>query len=287
MSSINYFTGYGLINQSSQQDVASIDSALATFGSSAESLSTSIERGNVDASEASKSLLEAKNSVQQSVRHWARGVSDKSTKMVDDVLAHQQNHLAMVSTVLGSTADLVDAVILSTRNHLASEAQAAERSKALAHQVAAAEIVRLRAQNDLLARMLSEEKSKTAKLRTELVQNLTNMIVGFTDAQDESWTKAVEGVRSANEVGMGEMEVYGDQVEVDWEERTGRAREVDEKLGVADGKAKRQRTNGEHVSLVYYRCPLVGIADPTGTWRSHDGCTKSFGAVWSTDQRRG
>lgn len=170
--------------------------------------------------------------------------------MVDDVLEHQQNHLAMVSTVLGSTADLVDAVILSTRTHLAAEAQAAERSKALAHQTAATEIKRLRAQNDLLSKMLSQEKAKTAKLRTELVQNLTNMIVGFTDAQDESWTQAVAGVREANELGMVEMEQYGDRVEEDWDERTRRSRNVDDDLRVAEGSVKRQRTDGQHVSLL-------------------------------------
>jgi kinesin family protein 11 len=233
--------------QTSQQDIASIDQALATFGTSAECLTTSIQRGNVDASEASRSLLEAKNSVQQSVRDWAQGVSDKSTKMVDDVLEHQQNHLTMVSTVLGSTADLVDNVILSTRTHLAAEAQAAERSKALAHKTAAAEIVRLRSQNEMLTRMLVDEKAKTAKLRTELVANLTNMIVGFTDAQDESWTTAVEGVQKANEVGMGEMERYGDVVEADWEEKTSRSRAVEEQLQGMQGNVKRQKMDGQHV----------------------------------------
>jgi len=207
-----------------------------------------MQQGNIDASEASRSLLEAKNSVQQSVRDWASGVSAKSTKMVDDVLEHQQNHLAMVSTVLGSTADLVDNVITTTRTHLASEAAAAERSKALAHQTAAAEIRRLRAQNDMLTRMLSEEKTKTSKLRTELVQNLTNMIVGFTDAQDASWTTAVEGVKMANEEGMGEMERYGDLVEEDWEEKVGRAEVVEKELQGAQGSSKRQRVDGQHVS---------------------------------------
>lgn len=232
----------------SQQDLASIDAALLAFGSSAETLSSSIQRGEVDASEAGRSLLEAKNSVQQSVRSWAQGVSDKSTKMVDDVLDHQQNHLSMVSSVLGSTSDLVDAVILSTRTHLAAEAEAAERSKILAHRTAAAEIVRLRGQNDLLARMLSAEKAKTAKLRTELLQNLTSLIHGFTDAQDESWTTAVEGVKEANTLGMGEMERYGDQVEHEWEDRTRRAEAVEQDLQDVQGKAKRQRTDGTHVS---------------------------------------
>ena len=200
--------------------------------------------------------------------------------MVDDVLEHQQSHLAMVSTVLGSTADLVDNVITTTRTHLASEAAAAERSKALAHQTAAAEIRRLRAQNDMLTRMLSSEKAKTAKLRTELVQNLTNMIVGFTDAQDASWTQAVEGVKMANEEGMGEMERYGDLVEEEWEEKVGRAEIVEKELQSAQGSSKRQRVDGQHVSPSCDRILMVG------PWRGYYWCTKSIGTVWSTYQGR-
>lgn len=243
-----------LIDQTSQRDMAAIDAALLTFGNSAESLSTSIQRGEVDAAEAGRSLLAAKNSVQRSVREWAQAVSDRSTKVVDDVLEHQQGHLSTVSSVLASTADLVDNVISATRAHLSAEAEAAERSKASAHQIAAAEIVRLRGQNDLLARMLSDEKAKTARLRTELVQNLTNLIHGFTDAQDESWTHAVEGIKVGNEAGMGDMERYGDLVEQESEARRRRTDSVEQDLEEVHGSAKRQRTEGINVSRQLVLC---------------------------------
>ena len=200
--------------------------------------------------------------------------------MVDDVLEHQQQHLTMVSSVLGSTANLVDVVILSTRQHLAAEAEAAEKSKVLAHRTAAAEIVRLRTQNDLLARMLSEEKAKTTKLRTELVQNLTSLIHGFTDAQDESWTNAVEGVKLANEAGMSEMEHYGDQVELISEERERRAEGIEMELQGVQGQAKRQRTDGEHVSpLVSHEKVQSGKADVPGDWGGHDWSSQSIGTL--------
>lgn len=228
--------------------MAAIDSALSTFGTSAESLSTSIQRGETDAAEAGRALLAAKNSVQQIVRDWSRNVSDRSTAMVDDVLEHQQSHLSVVSSVLGSTADMIDSVIRSTRQHMAAEAAASERSKQLAHQMAAAEIVRLRSQNEMLARMLGNEKAKSAKLRTELVSNLTSMIHGFTDAQDESWTTAVEGVKQANTAGMAQIERYGDQVEHEWDEHTQRAERVEQELRGVESSTKRQRTDGQHVS---------------------------------------
>ncbi len=62
----------------------------------AKHLSRSVEHGQVDDSKASASLLEVKDEVQASVRDWARGVSNKSTRMVEDLLEHQQEHLSMV-----------------------------------------------------------------------------------------------------------------------------------------------------------------------------------------------
>ena len=60
----------------------------------------------------------------------------------------------------------------------------------------------------MLARLLQDEKRKTASLRTELIGNLTNLIVGFTDTQEASLDAAITSVQSANEEGMGTMQAY-------------------------------------------------------------------------------
>jgi kinesin family protein 11 len=60
-------------------------------------LSKQHKKGLHEASETSAALLKVKDEVQTSVREWAKGVSEKSTRMVGELLEHQQEHLSMVS----------------------------------------------------------------------------------------------------------------------------------------------------------------------------------------------
>jgi len=82
--------------QGSQRDMANLETSFSAFNKMTNHLAKSIDHGQVDASQASASLLAVKDEVQASVREWARGVSDKSTRMVEDLLEHQQEHLSMV-----------------------------------------------------------------------------------------------------------------------------------------------------------------------------------------------
>jgi kinesin family protein 11 len=143
----------------------------------------------------------------------------------------------------------VEAVITTARDHLAAEAQANERSKRLAQSTAQAEINRLQAQNAMLGRMLAGEKAKTSKLRTELVQNMTQMIVSFTDAQDQSWSEAVGQVQVANDAGAAGMGEFNAQVNSDWEKAGERQAGVQKQLAMAGRTVTTQRASGQEVSV--------------------------------------
>jgi hypothetical protein len=102
----------------------------------------------------------------------------------------------------------------------------------------------LRAQNVLLAKLLGEEKAKAARLRTELIGNLTNLIVGFTDAQDALWSEVVDKVQVANEQGVGEMERWIGQAEEVHAESSRRTESMRGELVMAEGTATSQREAG-------------------------------------------
>lgn len=142
---------------------------------------------------------------------------------------------------------MVEAVISTTRAHFTSEARAHEAAAQLAQATAQAEISRLQAQNALLGRMLTDEKAKTAKLRTELVHNLTQMIVSFTDEQDRSWSQAVGQVQLENETGVAEMSRFSARAESASVEAHDRRKGMMEEMGTADATVKSQRRAGEEV----------------------------------------
>ncbi|WWD19337.1 hypothetical protein CI109_103796 [Kwoniella shandongensis] len=232
--------------ETSQRDLAALEKSFTAFNDLAKRMAASNEKGQREAAETSKTLLAVKEEVQSSVREWAKGVSERSQKMVEDLLEHQQEHLTMVGSVLGSTADLVDAVITTARDHLAAEAASSLASRDAALRASSSEISRLQSQNLLLARLLSQEKAKTAKLRSELIGNLTSMIENFTDAQDASWTEVVDQVKVENEKGVEEMQTFGVEVRGEWEQREQQRGTVRGDLVVAEETGRKQREAGQN-----------------------------------------
>jgi kinesin family protein 11 len=91
---------------------------------------------------------------------------------------------------------------------------------------------------------LSEEKRKTATLRTELVSNLTNLIVGFTDAQEVSLDSALTSVTAANDAGMREMQAFAHGAGEAYAEGDGPRRAAEEELGMASRTMVKQREVG-------------------------------------------
>ncbi|WVQ72707.1 hypothetical protein IAR50_002267 [Cryptococcus sp. DSM 104548] len=231
--------------QATQHDLAHLDKAFAAFSDLAQKLSASNEKGQRESADMSKSLLAVKDEVQNSVREWAQGVSERSKSMVDELLEHQQLHLTAVGSVLASTSDLVEAIITTSQQHLATEAAAALRARELAIQRSASEADRLRAQNNLLMTLLAEEKSKTAKLRTDLIGNLTSMIQDFTDAQDEGWSGVVDKAKRDNQAGIESLEEFGEQVGAAWVEGEGRRKVFESEAATGREAGARQKELGE------------------------------------------
>ena len=106
---------------------------------------------------------------------------------------------------------------------------------------------RLRSQNDLLIRLLSEERSKTARLRTDLVQNFTQMIETFTDAQDSSLSKAVADVQGGNQLSLTAMETFSREMEECHAESSRRAGRFQDDLSKARETGTVQRGTGQEV----------------------------------------
>ncbi|WVO21392.1 uncharacterized protein IAS62_002700 [Cryptococcus decagattii] len=231
--------------QATQHDLAALDRSFVAFNDLSQKLASSNEKGQREACDLSKSLLAVKDEVQSSVREWVQGVSDRSKSMVDELLEHQQQHLTVVGSVLDSTASLVDAFITTAQEHLAAESVSALHARDLAVQTSSSEIARLRSQNVFLAKLLSEEKAKTAKLRTELIGNLTSMIENFTDEQDKGWSAVVDKVKMGNEKSVEKMEELDEEARRVWEEGDGRRKLFENQVRSGGEKAVLQKGEGQ------------------------------------------
>ncbi|KAJ6496722.1 kinesin 2 [Mycena vitilis] len=105
---------------------------------------------------------------------------------------------AAVERALKSMGSVVDNVVREACSFVEAERSSVAETKALAANTAAAELVRLRKQNELLARMLEDEKLRGEKAKDELLQRVSGLLGDFTKERDRGLREAVGIVQSAN-----------------------------------------------------------------------------------------
>ncbi|KAG6814360.1 hypothetical protein H0H92_010946 [Tricholoma furcatifolium] len=128
-----------------------------------------------------------------------------------------------IEEVLTAMLSLVDSVVHSTVEFVTAERENIQRAKELADGVSREEVNRLKRQNELLAKMLNEEKIKGGKAKDELIRRVSNLLGEFTIERDRSLREVTEVVQLRNREGeeeinafkekhehlMGQMESYG------------------------------------------------------------------------------
>jgi kinesin family protein 11 len=253
-------------SQESTAHLRELDTTFNSFNGLVKTLSSSIDEGKLGGSDATTQILAIKDEVQASVRSWSQDISARSTQMTEYLLDHQEEHLNVVGKVLDSTTQLLDAVITAARENIASQAMTFATSQALVTKATDAEITRLRAQNDLLTRLLTEEQTKSATLRTDLINNITSMIVGFTDSQDASLRAAVGKVNAGNDSGIEKVGAFASQHAAVIEQGSRLAASFSTNLESWSADVEGHRGQGDEVSQSC-RLPMLITGTRNGRYR--------------------
>ncbi|KAJ7774581.1 kinesin-domain-containing protein [Mycena maculata] len=146
-----------------------------------------------------------------------------------------------VEKALKAMGSLVENVVREARSFVEAERDSVVEAKLLAANAAAAEMTRLRNQNELLGRMLEEQKLKGEKAKDELLQRVSGMLGEFTRERDRGLREAVGIVQNGNikaEEGMKVFErKHGEIVET----MENKGKEVARGVEKWGGDAKRTR----------------------------------------------
>ncbi|CAK9781322.1 kinesin-domain-containing protein [Cutaneotrichosporon oleaginosum] len=192
----------------SESHMASLDASLGALNALAATFTHSVAEDKTAFAEAGAAILAVRDEVQGAAKGWARAMDSRSSRMVEELVAHQRAHLSTVQGVLDTTSQLVDAVIAAAQDHVAAQDAQAQRVAALASQAAADEIGRLRAQNRHLAQVLVEERKHGAQARTDLLSGIAGLVERFSEHQDARFGSALASVRSANDTSVDRMEAF-------------------------------------------------------------------------------
>jgi kinesin family protein 11 len=144
---------------------------------------------------------------------------------------------------------LVENVVREARSFVEAERDSVVEAKMLASNAAAAEMSRLRNQNELLTRMLEDEKLRGEKAKDELLQRVSGLLGEFTKERDRGLWDAAGILQDRNvkaEEGMKLFErKHGEIVEA----MAAKGKEVARGVEEQGGFAKRTRDGGLKVCL--------------------------------------
>ncbi|KAF8208433.1 hypothetical protein K438DRAFT_2068028 [Mycena galopus ATCC 62051] len=115
---------------------------------------------------------------------------------------------ATVEKALKAMGSAVESVVREACAFVDSERALVTETKELAASTSAAEITRLRTQNQLLARMLEEERLRGDKAKDELLQRVSGLLGEFTKERDRGLREAVGIVQAANVKAEEGMKVF-------------------------------------------------------------------------------
>ncbi|KAF8212191.1 kinesin 2 [Mycena galopus ATCC 62051] len=115
---------------------------------------------------------------------------------------------ATVEKALKAMGSAVESVVREACAFVDSERALVAETKELAASTSAAEITRLRTQNQLLTRMLEEERLRGDKAKDELLQRVSGLLGEFTKERDRGLREAVGIVQAANVKAEEGMKVF-------------------------------------------------------------------------------
>lgn len=152
---------------------------------------------------------------------------------------------------LKAMGSVVENVVREACSFVEAERSSVVEAKQLAVSTAAAEMTRLRNQNELLTRMLKDEKLRGEKAKDELLQRVSGLLGEFTKERDRGLREAVGIVQAGNvkaEEGVKVFERKHGEI-VDTMEAKGK--EVAKGVEKWGGDAKRTRDGALKVCILF------------------------------------
>ncbi|KAG8944135.1 kinesin motor protein cin8 [Tulasnella sp. 424] len=140
---------------------------------------------------------------------WEGDLNESCQVLSGQIVAACEAGVETATKAFKSAIATIEDVTKEAQDFVQAERQAMSDIITISEEASAAEISRLRNQNNLLTTLLDSEKVKAEKMRDDLIKQVSSLLCGFTDARDRSMREAIDSVRADIREGqqqMGEVE---------------------------------------------------------------------------------
>jgi hypothetical protein len=122
--------------------------------------------------------------------------TDSCSRLASQLLESSRSSAERMKSGLAAIIEITSDIAQAAQSHVTDSAARIQAVQDLAQARTAQELVALREQNELLAQLLDDERTKARTMRDELAANISRLLVGFTDDRDRSLTEAVGSVQA-------------------------------------------------------------------------------------------
>ena len=156
--------------------------------------------------------------------------------------------------VLGS---LVETIACEARDYVRAEQKSIAQADLLVNKMANTEITRLRQQNEMLSRLLENERLQGERAKDELIQRISGLLVEFTKERDRNLTDAVVALQESNGAAEEETKTLSARHAEITAAMSRRGENIGTSLNKRNGEAKRTRDGtlkvGHHALMFCWR----------------------------------
>lgn len=181
---------------------------------------------------------------------WGESLTKTCNTLCQEVELAGLEGFSTVEKALKSMGTIIENIVHATGEYVDSECRSLAQTKGLVEGAANKEIERLRTQNEALVALVATQRIEADKAKDQLIERVSGLLGEFTKERDRGLREAVELIRSGNEEGEEEMEVFAGKhaQTVDAMDKIGKDMAVNVKS--TGGEGKRTRDGALKVSKI-------------------------------------
>jgi len=132
------------------------------------------------------------------ISSWGNELAATCSRLCDDSATTNVEQISLLEESFTTLSSFIEKISQKIQVYLNTELTALDKIQALARNLVATEISSLQRQNEILARMLVEERKNGEKAKNDLLQRVSGLLGDFMQKRDDSLKESIGNLQRSN-----------------------------------------------------------------------------------------
>ncbi|KAF5315601.1 hypothetical protein D9611_004710 [Ephemerocybe angulata] len=146
-----------------------------------------------------ESLEQAHSAFEDELANWGESVKDTVQQSCGEASTTANNQMVDIGRAVDSLQAALESIVRQAKGFVEEQRHLVAEIKEYSNAQAAAEIARLKKQNQMLSQMIASERDKANVAKDDLVQRVTGLLDNFLQGRDDSLKSATRELQREND----------------------------------------------------------------------------------------